>query len=96
MLKEANIGLAAMSLSDIVRTYVDSVEMGAVLCKVLAQALVNLVDVRTSRVAQRHAALVGHDDNYASYLVEPGNRLLDAGKDPELLPTGDILAFRRL
>ena len=82
-----------MALSGIVRTHVDGVKMSVVLCKMLAQALVNLVDVRVSHMAQRHAALVGHDDNCTSCMVEPGHGLLDAGKGPELLPTGDIFAF---
>ena len=82
-----------MALFDFVRTHVDGVEMIAVLCKVLAQAVVNLVKVRTCHTAQCHAALVGDDDNCTFCLVEPGNGLFDAGKDLGLLPIGDILAF---
>lgn len=47
-------------------------------------------------MAERDATLVGDNNYFAARMIEAGDRLLDAGKQVELLPAGNVGAFPRL
>ena len=85
-----------MTLSDVVWTHVDAVEMSTVSGEMFTQMRVNLVNLAESHATQSYAALVGYYNRRESRMVELGNRLGDVGKKVELIPTGDIVTFWRL
>ena len=85
-----------MALPYVVRTDINSIEMSSTLREMTAKVHVNLVNVSESHTTQSHAALVGYDDYGEPLMVEPGDRLLDAGEELELVQTRDIFALRRL
>jgi hypothetical protein len=96
LFEEAGEGFAAVALTFVVRAEVEAVDFGSGFCQNGLKLSVDFVDILGGVKAEGDAALVGDDENAQAGPIEPRNGLGDAGKQFEVLPVGDVLAFGHL
>jgi hypothetical protein len=73
---------------------VETVDFCGVFGKILPELGVDGFDIGCGVEAEGDSALVGHDKDAQADLIKPGDGLGNAGEQVEVLPAGDILAFR--
>lgn len=96
LVEHARKRLAAIALTVIVRTDKEAVDVGAVSLQQFLKSLVHRFHVGGRIKTARDAALIGDDDYQQPCLIEAGNALRHARQYPELLPAGNVRAFRSL
>src|ERR1700757_3736354 len=86
LLEEPGSGLSAITLSFIVLTDIESVDMRAVLGKMFLQLFMQPLDVILRIVPQCDAALICDDKDGSSRVIQCSDRLFHAGQNFEALP----------
>jgi len=94
LLEEARQRLAAVTLPLVMRTEIEIVDMRAVLQQFHLQLVMDGDDIRSGIKSQRNAALVGHNQDSQSGLIELANSVRHAGEQFKVLPAGDVLTLR--
>jgi len=94
LLKETGERFAAIAFALIVRAEVEAVDVGAGLSETLIQLDMDVIHVGGSVESEGDAALVGDNKDSKTGLIELGNRFWNAREQVEMLPAGDVLAFR--
>lgn len=93
LFKESWFWLAAVALLLVVRADVIGVHVGAVGCEFVIERGVDAAHVIRGVEAQSDSALICNDDDLHASLIQLPNGFGNAGKNVELLPTGDVTAF---
>ena len=96
LLVKAGTGFAAGALTFVVGAEVEGVDPGAGFTKGFLKRMMNGINVLRGIQTESDAALIGHNDYAEAGLVELGDGFRDAGKQIEMLPGSDVLAFRHL
>ena len=93
LFEEAWAGFAAVALALVVRTEIKAVNVCAGFSESQLQLDVDGFHIRGRVKSEGDAALVGDYEDAQALSIQCGNRFRDAGKQVEMLPAGDVLAF---
>ena len=93
LFEEARQRLAAVALVLVMGAKIKAVDVCFRFCQKGLKLGMDVLDIGSGVEAEGDAALVGDYDDAQAVSIQCGNRFRDAGKQVEVLPCGDVLAF---